>query len=75
MVNALIGKITLRSLRNNYHLTQDEMAQKVGVSREAWSNYERGLTIPNGKNLLKIERTFNVSFQDDIELIIKNKSD
>lgn len=75
MVITLIGKITLRALRNNYNLTQDEMAQKVGVSRETWSNYERGLTVPNGKNLLKIERTFNVSFQDDIELIIKSKSD
>ena len=54
-------KDILRSLRDKYHLTQDQMAERVLVTRQAVSRWETGETQPNAETLKILSREFNVS--------------
>ncbi|MGN1283861.1 MAG: helix-turn-helix domain-containing protein, partial [Candidatus Limosilactobacillus intestinavium] len=40
-------QLTLKALRVNQGMTQEEAAKAVGVSEYTWSNYERGKSFPN----------------------------
>lgn len=59
---------TLKALRANANLTQQETAKKVGVSTTTWSRWENGERYPNVKQLVKIEKLFGVSYNDIIFL-------
>ena len=50
---ANIGK-NIRRLRNSKHMTQDDLAEKLFVSRQTVSNYETGKSNPDIDMLLKI---------------------
>lgn len=54
-------KDILRNLREKNKLTQEEMAQKVHVTRQAVSRWETGETQPNPDMLKVLSREFNVS--------------
>ena len=41
----------LRNLRESHHLTQDQMAERVMVTRQAVSRWENGETQPNTDTL------------------------
>lgn len=49
-------KINLVKARESLHLTQEEMAQKIGISRQAYINLEHGKTQLLNKQLPKIAR-------------------
>ena len=51
----------LKQLRENNHLTQDQMAEKLMVTRQAVSRWENGETQPNTDTLRMLSREFNVS--------------
>lgn len=51
----------IQELRKAEGLTQDQLAQKIGVSMAAIRNYENGLREPNSKAMVALERYFNVS--------------
>lgn len=51
----------LRNLRERNHLTQDQMADRVMVTRQAVSRWENGETQPNTDTLKILSREFNVS--------------
>lgn len=51
----------LLELRKKHNLTQDEMAEKVMVTRQAVSRWENGETVPNADTLKIISRFFGVS--------------
>ena len=48
-------------LRTNMGLSQDELAEKVFVTRQAVSRWENGDTVPNTETLKLLSRLFNVS--------------
>lgn len=48
-------------LRMNNKLSQDELARKVCVTRQAVSRWETGETIPNTETLKLLSRLFDVS--------------
>lgn len=48
-------------LRKSLHLTQDEFADRILVTRQAVSRWENGDTVPNTDTLKLISRTFHVS--------------
>lgn len=52
---------TLRSARQAANLTQKEMAEKLAVSRSAYTYYEIGRVQPNLTTLAEICRILNVS--------------
>ena len=51
----------IQSLRLKNNLTQTELATKLGISRQALSNYEKGLREPDISTLAKIATFFNCS--------------
>ena len=51
----------LKSLRERNNLTQDQMAERVMVTRQAVSRWENGETQPNTDTLKILSREFNVS--------------
>lgn len=61
-------KITLKAARVNCGLTQKEAGKKIGVSTNIVSNWERGKTYPNVKQLLKIEQVYGIDYDEIIFL-------
>ena len=51
----------LKSLREQNHLTQEQMAQRLQVTRRAVSRWETGETQPNTETLKIISREFDIS--------------
>ena len=54
-------KDILRNLRESNHLTQDQMAERAMVTRQAVSRWENGETQPSTDTLRVLSREFNVS--------------
>ncbi len=54
-------KETLKSLREARGLTQEQLAQRVLVTRQAVSRWETGETQPNTETLKLLSREFDVS--------------
>ncbi|MBQ7882095.1 MAG: helix-turn-helix domain-containing protein [Treponema sp.] len=54
-------KEILKNLREKNNLTQEEMAQKVNVTRQAVSRWETGETQPNPEMLKVLSKEFDVS--------------
>lgn len=61
-------KLTLKALRVNKSLTQEEAAKAIGVSKYTWSNYEQGKTFPDVPTIETIEKVFDVTYSDIIFL-------
>ena len=59
----LVGnKIT--EYRKKAHLTQDELAELLFVTRQALSKWENGMSVPSADTLLALCKIFNVSFEE-----------
>lgn len=54
-------KYVLKQLREKHNLTQDQMAERVMVTRQAVSRWENGETQPNTDTLRILSKEFNVS--------------
>ena len=54
-------KEILSKLRAKHNLSQDEMAEKLFVTRQAVSRWENGETVPGTDTLKIISKTFGVS--------------
>lgn len=54
-------KDIILELRTKNNLSQDELAQKVFVTRQAVSRWENGETVPNTETLKLLSKAFNVS--------------
>lgn len=77
----------LKNLRKQAHLTQVEVAEKLGISQQAYASWERGVKKPTQENLVKIAQVLNVSVDylvgnseeksdelDNIELLFRMNS-
>ncbi|APU71311.1 helix-turn-helix domain-containing protein [Companilactobacillus crustorum] len=51
----------LKRLRKNNQMTQDDLAEKLFVTRQAISKWESGDSTPDLTNLIKLTDIFNVS--------------
>ena len=54
-------KDILRNLREKNHLTHEQLAERIGVTRQAVSRWETGMTQPNLELLKVLSREFEVS--------------
>ena len=61
----------LRTQRLKKHLTQEQLAHKLGVTKSVVSAYETGARLPSYDILITIARIFNVS--TDFLLGVENK--
>lgn len=57
----------LHFLRKSHNYTQEELAQKLDISRQAVSKWETGATVPDLEVLLKISRLYNITINDILE--------
>ena len=65
----------LKNLRKQAHLTQVDVAEKLGISQQAYASWERGVKKPTQENLVKIAQILNVSIDyllDNSDADIKN---
>ena len=66
-MNIYIASKYLQILRKNHHYTQDDLAKKLNVSRQAVSKWETGTTLPNLDVLLKLSKLYGLTINDIIE--------
>lgn len=59
-------------LRKNSNLSQEELAEKVGVSRQTISKWELGETSPDIKQAKELSKIFNVSLDELVNNDQKN---
>lgn len=67
----------LKTIRLNHKMTQDELAEKVGVVRQNISNVECGLTKPSVKTAKAIAEVLGFEWTDffsDKEVILNDRS-
>ena len=60
-VTLMETKDVLYELRTKHNMTQDELAEKVFVTRQAVSRWETGETVPNSETLKLLSKLYNVS--------------
>lgn len=63
MTQSYLGD-NLYTLRKQKGISQDEFAEKLGVSRQAVSKWERNEAYPDTENLIAISRFYGVSIDD-----------
>lgn len=77
----------LKELRKQAHLTQVELAKRLGIGQSSYADWERGKKKPTQENLVKIARILDVSIDylvgnseeksdelDNIELLFRMNS-
>lgn len=57
-------KITLKALRVNSNLTQDDAAKKLGVTTRTIQNWENYDTFPTGRQLIEICSVYKCGLDD-----------
>lgn len=69
----------LKNSRINAGMTQEQIAEKINVSRQTISNWEAGKSLPDVINLIKISDLYQISLDDllkgDGKMMDKIKSD
>ena len=66
-------KNVILELRTKRGLSQDELAEKIMVTRQAVSRWENGETVPNTDTLKLLSKEFNVRFLDDEKTYLGNQ--
>ena len=64
----MIGE-KLSKLRKENGISQEELAEKLNISRQAISKWENNESLPDTENLIAIAKLFNVS----IDFLVGNK--
>ncbi len=57
----------LQFLRKSHNYTQDDLAKRLDISRQAVSKWETGTTLPDLEVLLKISKLYNVTINEILE--------
>lgn len=64
----------LRILRENCGLSQGQVANKLFISRAAYSHYETGKRIPNIENIMQLSSIYNINPIELFKTLIQKKS-
>ena len=64
----------LAELRKQKGLSQEELADRLGVSRQAISKWERGEASPDTDNLIELAKIYEISLDELVGLSNPNKS-
>ena len=57
----------IRNYRKENNLSQDELAEKLGVSRQSISLWENGQTQPTVDNIIALAKIFNITADELLE--------
>ena len=61
----------LKELRKQSHLTQVELAKRLGIGQSSYADWERGKKNPTQDNLVKLAQILNVS----VDYLVGNTED
>lgn len=61
----------IKKMRKKLKITQDELAEKLSVTRQAVSNWENGKTEPDIETLTKMAQIFDISIDELVDGIPK----
>ncbi len=68
----------LKKIRKEHNLSQEQLAEKIGVSRQAVSKWESNLAYPEMDKVIELCKMFNLNIDDllnqDVNKLNKNKS-
>jgi len=67
-------KENLKKLRKENNLSQEELAEKLNVSRQSVSKWEQGITYPEMDKMLEICKLFNLNIDDLLNGDIKESN-
>ena len=51
----------IKTLRRKHGLTQEQLAEKLGISRQALSKWEADASIPDTENVIRLARLFDIT--------------
>ena len=57
-------KENLKKIRKDYNLSQEQLAEEIGVSRQAISKWESSLAYPEMDKILTLCNKFNLNVDD-----------
>lgn len=67
----------LKYLRKEHNMTQEDMSEKLNVSRQTISKWETNITIPDADNIVAICKLFNITTDElldyNVQTIKKKK--
>ena len=63
-VIAFMSGEKIQALRNENKMSQEKLAELLGVSRQAVSKWEIGLSNPTTENLIRLAEIFQVSMDE-----------
>lgn len=62
---------TLKVLRAKKDVSQQELGEKLGVSQNIVSSWEKGYTKPSTKNMLKMADFFEISLSEVYDIFLQ----
>ena len=67
----------IKQLRKDNNMTQEDLAEKLNVSRQTISKWETNITIPDADNIVAISKLFNITTDElldyKVEAVQKKK--
>lgn len=66
--------LKIQALRKKHQLSQDDLASKMDVSRQAISKWERGEALPDLYNVKRLATIFQVTIDELLDIEIKHES-
>ena len=66
---------SLKRIRKQYKMTQEDIAKLLGISRSGYTYYETGKTVPSIEVLKKLSSIYNVSIDDIVDNPAKDGAD
>lgn len=65
-----LNKVSLKTARILRGLTTSEAAERLGVTRQTLTSWEKGQTLPNVFHINRVEKVYGLKF-DEIDFNIK----
>ena len=63
-----LGSKALVENRKTRHLTQKDVADKLGIKTQSYQAYEGGISLPPTENLIKLTLIFDLSLDELFEI-------
>ena len=71
VIQMKLGEKVLK-LRKKFNISQEQLGEQVGVTRQTISNWELGETSPNPEQLKLLSKALNISIDELLENDIKS---
>jgi transcriptional regulator with XRE-family HTH domain len=56
--------LRIKGLREEKNMSQEELADKIGVSKQMVSHYENGINVPRGKKIKLLAKVFGITEEE-----------